>query len=169
MFYRRFFSLSFCCVLLSWEHNWSVLFSSFVLGFRRNMGSVPRGCNSRCFCVRGICGSAAQNPQDKDSRYGKETRNPEKKWKPFKFNIRWHEKQEGRLNCKKKKKKKKIMSKKGKRHINAAVYLLYTSCCVQVPCFYLHPPIQSERNEDRLINSRMAMWTLPNQVRPGPK
>lgn len=107
-----FFSLSFCCVLLSWEHNWSVFFSSFVLGFRRNMGSVPRGCNSRCFCVRGICGSAAQNPQDKDSRYGKETRNPEKKWKPFKFNIRWHEKQEGRLNCKKKKKKKRLCPKK---------------------------------------------------------
>lgn len=56
MFYRRFFFLffSFCSVLLSWEHNWSMVFSSFVLGFRRNMGSVPHGCNSRCYCARGF-------------------------------------------------------------------------------------------------------------------
>lgn len=33
------------------------------------MGSEPHGCNSRCFCVQGICGSVAQNPQDKDGRY----------------------------------------------------------------------------------------------------
>jgi len=36
------------------------------------MGSVPHGCNSRCYCVRGICGSAARNPSDKGSRYGGE-------------------------------------------------------------------------------------------------
>lgn len=125
MFYRRFFPLSF---LLSWEHNWSVLFSSFVLGFRRNMGSVPRGCNSRCFCVRGICGSAAQNPQDKDSRYGKETRNPEKKLKPFKFNIRWHEKQEGRLNCKKKE-KKDYVQKRQTPHQRGSLPTVYLLLC----------------------------------------
>lgn len=37
---------------------WSIIrvFSSFVLGFRRNMGSVPHGCDSRCFfCPRYLC------------------------------------------------------------------------------------------------------------------
>lgn len=165
MFYRRFFPLSF---LLSWEHNWSVLFSSFVLGFRRNMGSVPRGCNSRCFCVRGICGSAAQNPQDKDSRYGKETRNPEKKLKPFKFNIRWHKKQEGRLNCKKKRKKRLCPKKANATSTRQSTYCT-PPAVFRCHVFYLHPPVQSERNEDRLINLGMAMWTLPNRVRPGPK
>ena len=77
MFYRRFF-FSFYHFLLSWEHNWSMLFPSFVLGFRKNMGSVPRGCNSRCYCVRGFCGSVARNPQDKGSRYGGENINPGK-------------------------------------------------------------------------------------------
>lgn len=42
------------------------------------MGSVPHGCNSRCYCVRGFCGSVARNPRDKGSRNGRENINPEK-------------------------------------------------------------------------------------------
>lgn len=125
------FLSSFCCVLLSWEHNWSVLFSLFVLGFSRNMGSVPHGCNSRCFCVRGICGSAARNPQDKDGRYSGETINPGKNQILRNSHSVTLKKgvQSGTRSCPKKKKKRKAHQRDS---------LPTPPAAFQVPCF-LHP------------------------------
>ena len=87
-----------------------------------------------------------ENPQDKGDRYGRENRNPGKNQILSKILIRRHLRKEDwggvKLQhktrwCPRKKKKKK-----GKEHINAAVYLEV----FQVPCFLL-PPLLSDQSE----------------------
>lgn len=103
----------------------------------------------------GFCGSVAQNPQDKSSRYGGKNK-PWKDTNPTKFSFGdTYGKSTGGLNQSRKEGDVQIREKE-REHVNAAVYL-HLLRCFRCHVFYSPlPSIRSQRNKDGLINSRMG-------------
>lgn len=131
---------------------------SFVFGFRRNMGSVPHGCNSRSYCVRGFCGSVARNPRDKGSRYGKENINPESQILPKRSATLRKERHGVKLMH-----KTRWHPKKKKKNGRESTE---TSWGVSGAMFSTPLPIRSEWNKDRLINSRVDVDVAKSSQTP---